>query len=300
KKTKSFAMERESARIDESMRKIRERRKESYERRLVLEQEINRLNIQQARLEAKFENLKSQLGGKNLEDTSNLKPFIDLEVSTLKAKERDCITQIESLGPINMKAIDDFEIINREFTDFREKVDRIVEEKKSIEETISRIEEKRVATFMATLEGISKNFREVYKELTGGDAELSLEVPDNLESGLAIKASPPGKRLISIDSMSGGEKTLTAFAFLFAIQRHKPTPFYILDEADAALDKINSKRVAELIKRQSKFAQFIVISHNDYVVREADQIYGVSMEDGESKIIAIELPKENGFEGENN
>ncbi|MCM8764617.1 MAG: AAA family ATPase, partial [Candidatus Omnitrophica bacterium] len=112
------------------------------------------------------------------------------------------------------------------------------------------------------------------------------------DSGLAIRASPPGKRLINIDSMSGGEKTLTAFAFLFAIQRHKPTPFYILDEADAALDKVNSKRVAELIKKQSKLAQFIVISHNDNIVREADQIYGISMEDGESKVIAIELPKE--------
>jgi len=92
--------------------------------------------------------------------------------------------------------------------------------------------------------------------------------------------------------MSGGEKTLTAFAFLFAIQRHKPTPFYILDEADAALDKVNSVRVANLIKKQSKLAQFIVISHNDHIVREADQIYGISMEDGESKVIGIELPKE--------
>jgi chromosome segregation protein len=293
-KTKTINMERDKAKIDESLKRVREKRKEAYEKRLILQTEIGKLNIQKARLEAKFDNLKVQLdqGPKESQDTSKLKPFIDMEVSTLKGKERECIVQIEALGPVNMKAIEDFEIVSREFKDFREKVDRIVHEKGSIEDAIRQIEEKRMGTFTSTLEGISKNFKEVYKELTHGEADLSLEVPNQLDSGLAIRASPPGKRLINIDSMSGGEKTLTAFAFLFAIQRHKPTPFYILDEADAALDKVNSKRVAELIKKQSRLVQFIVISHNDHVVREADQIYGVSMEDGESKVIAIELPKE--------
>lgn len=293
KKTKTISMERDRAKIDESLKRIREKRKEAYEKRLILQQELGKLNIQRARLEAKFDNLKVQIDQTDKKkDLSKLKPFIDLEVSTLKGKERECIIQIESLGPVNMKAIDDYELIKKEFDDFRGKVDRIIKEKNDIESTISQIEEKRVGTFMSTLDGIAKNFKLVYQELTGGEADLSLEVPNQLDSGLAIRASPPGKRLINIDSMSGGEKTLTAFAFLFAIQRHKPTPFYILDEADAALDKVNSKRVADLIKKQAKLAQFIVISHNDLVVREADQIYGVSMEDGESKIIGIELPKE--------
>ncbi len=301
KKTRTIGIERDKAKIDESLKRIRERRKDAYERRLILEQEINKLNIQKARLEAKFDNLKDQIeqtGKSEKQDLSRLKPFIDLEVSTLKNKERECILQIGSLGPVNMKAIEDYEIVSKEFRDFREKVDRIVQEKNSIEDTINKIEEKRMTSFMHTLEGIVKNFRQVYTELTGGEAELSLEVPNKLDSGLAIRASPPGKRLINIDSMSGGEKTLTAFAFLFAIQRHKPTPFYILDEADAALDKVNSVRVANLIKKQAKLAQFIVISHNDHIVREADQIYGISMEDGESKVIAIELPKEAGKQTE--
>jgi chromosome segregation protein len=295
KKVKTISIERDRAKIDETLKKIREKRKEAYEGRLILQQEIGKLNIQKARLEAKFDNLKVQLdqtGKPEEQGTAKLKPFIDMEISTLKGKERDCIVQIEALGPVNMRAIDDYEIINREFQDFRSKVDRIAHEKKSIEDTISKIEEKRLTTFSATLEGIAKYFKEVYRELTRGEAELALEVPNQLDSGLAIRASPAGKKLINIDSMSGGEKTLTAFAFLFAIQRLKPTPFYILDEADAALDKVNSKKVAELIKKQAKLAQFIVISHNDHVVREADQIYGISMEDGESKVIAIELPKE--------
>ncbi len=295
KKTRTIGIERDKAKIDESLKRIREKRKDAYEKRLILQQEIGKLNIQKARLEAKFDNLKVQIeqtGKAEKQDLSKLKPFIDMEVSTLKGRERDCIVQIESLGPVNMKAIEDYEIVSKEFRDFREKVDRIIQEKNSIEDTINKIEEKRMGSFMHTLEGIAKNFKQVYTELTGGEAELSLEIPNKLDSGLAIRASPPGKRLINIDSMSGGEKTLTSFAFLFAIQRLKPTPFYILDEADAALDKVNSVRVANLIKKQAKLAQFIVISHNDHIVREADQIYGISMEDGESKVIAIELPKE--------
>jgi len=301
KKTKTIGIERDRAKIDETLKKVREKRKDAYEKRLILQQELGKLNIQKARLEAKFDNLKLQIeqtGKAEKQDLSKLKPFIDMEVSTLKGKERDCIVEIGSLGPVNMKAIEDYEIVNMEFRDFREKVDRIVNEKNAIEDTINKIEEKRMTSFMATLEGIAKNFKQVYTELTGGEADLSLEVPNQLDSGLAIRASPPGKKLINIDSMSGGEKTLTAFAFLFAIQRHKPTPFYILDEADAALDKVNSKRVADLIKKQAKLAQFIVISHNDHVVREADQIYGISMEDGESKVIAVELPKQTEKEAE--
>ena len=141
-----------------------------------------------------------------------------------------------------------------------------------------------------TMEKIGKHFKQIYAELTEGEASLQLEGIGDNDSGLLIYASPPGKRLLNIDSMSTGEKTLTAFAFLFAIQNHKPAPFYILDEADAALDKANTKRIAELIRRHSKLAQFIIISHNDHLVREADQVYGVSMEDGESKIMGIQLP----------
>ncbi|HLD78769.1 MAG TPA: AAA family ATPase, partial [archaeon] len=150
------------------------------------------------------------------------------------------------------------------------------------------------AAFERTLTEVAKHFKSVYAELTNGEADLALENPETIESGLMIRAQPPGKRLLAIDSMSGGEKTLTAFAFLFAIQRHKPMPFYILDEADAALDKANSKRVVELLRSHAQSAQFIVVTHNDHTIRGADQVYGVSMEDGESKVIALQLPSDGG------
>ena len=120
---------------------------------------------------------------------------------------------------------------------------------------------------------------------------MQLEDPLDIQSGLIIQANPGGKNLLNIDAMSGGEKTLTALAFLFAIQRYKPAPFYILDEVDAALDKVNTKKVADLIKKMSKKEQFLVITHNDYTIKQGDRVYGVSMENGESKILGLELPK---------
>ena len=129
--------------------------------------------------------------------------------------------------------------------------DKIVEEKNSIQKTITEIESKKRDVFTLTMDKIGKHFKQIYSELTSGEADLQLESMGDMDSGLLIYASPPGKKLLNIDSMSTGEKTLTAFAFLFAIQNHKPAPFYVLDEADAALDKANTKRIAELVKKHN-------------------------------------------------
>ena len=123
-------------------------------------------------------------------------------------------------------------------------------------------------------------------------SRTSTGLPNDINSGLLILAQPPGKKLLYIDSMSGGEKALTALAFLFTIQKFKPSPFYILDEVDAPLDKINTKRVIDMVKKQSKKVQFIIISHNTEMVKAADIVYGVSMEDGESKLIGIKMPED--------
>jgi len=314
-KTETSKFERERSMLDEGLKKTREKRKEASEKQLVIQQEIGKLNIKKAKIESKFENFrlqwknyvldvqsrkddkgkhskKAKSEGAESEIVAGLKPFVEHEVPMLDSEEKETIRKLNSLGPVNMKALQDFGSLKDEFNDFRKKVDRIVEEKQSIEETISKIEEKKSKAFSVTMSEISKNFRKIYRELTGGEAELELEIPNNVESGLLIKAQPPGKKLLNIDSMSGGEKTLTAFTFLFAIQRYKPAPFYMLDEADAALDAKNTKQVADLIRKQAKLAQFIIISHNNSLVREADQIYGVTMEGGESKVMGIKLPAE--------
>ena len=198
---------------------------------------------------------------------------------------------MSKLGLINMKAIEEYDKFKAEFDELRSKYDQIVKERKAVIDMIESIEARKKEVFYECMQKINTFFNEIFHELTGGTASLELEDPNDLESGLLIKASPGGKRLVHIDAMSGGEKALTALAFLFALQRYRPAPFYILDEVDAALDKANSEKVAKLIKNLSKKAQFIVITHNDATIKEADRIYGVSMVDGESKVLAIELPQ---------
>ncbi len=289
-----LTFEKDRIRLDEKMKAAKAKRAAAYERRLAMQQEIGRLNIQKAKLEAKYDNAKAQLktfesSGKRI-SPKGLQPFVGMNLSKLRAEERDTIMKLNALGQINFRAIEEFESIRGEFEEFKQKVDKIVEEKGKIVDTITKIESKRLETFSATLNDVSRHFKDVYGELAGGEASLSLEVPNDIDSGLSISAAPEGKKLLSIDSLSGGEKTLTAFAFLFALKKHRPSPFYILDEADAALDKENTKKVVGLLKKHSVGSQFIIISHNDHMVREADRVYGVNMNEGESKIIAIELP----------
>ncbi|MBI4173695.1 MAG: chromosome segregation protein SMC, partial [Candidatus Aenigmarchaeota archaeon] len=287
RKRRSFNLDIEKSKIDTALTSARGKRRQAYEQRLTIQQEIGKFNIDKARFEAKLESLNLQKDEKAKEA---VKPFLELGVTELREREREFMRQMQVLGNINMKALDDFETIKTEFEDFKEKLDRIVAERNSILEAMQKIEEKRMAAFMHTLNSVQKHFKDVYRELTGGEASLSLDDPDGMDAGLQIQASPGGKQLLHMDAMSGGEKTLTAFAFVFAIQKHKPLPFYILDEADAALDKKNSKRVGDMLSKHSKDTQFIVISHNDEVIRVADQVYGVSMQEGESKIFGVKLP----------
>jgi chromosome segregation protein len=287
--------EKDRIKLNEKARAAKEKRTAAYERKLALGGDMGRLNIQKAKLEARFDNAKTQLesfdGRGSKISPEKLKPFVDMNLSKLRAEERDTIMKLNALGQINFRAIEEFASIKDEFEDFKSKVDKIVEEKGKIVETITKIESKRLETFSSTLDGVSKHFRDVYSELTGGEANLGLEVANNIDSGLMISAAPMGKKLLGLDSLSGGEKTLTAFAFIMALKRHKPSPFYILDEADATLDKQNTKKIVNMLKKHSVGSQFIVISHNDQMIREADRVYGVTMNEGESKIIAIELPQ---------
>ncbi len=289
-KTESISSEVRKIKFDDRMKKIREGRKELYEKRLNLMQKLNEINIERARVEARMENTKQQWEKyKGFED--KLGNFLNHKLGHLKERERTVIERINSLGPVNMRATDEFDSLIKDFEVFKEKFDKVVEEKNIVEASVNEIEQKRREVFSNALSKVSKGFKEIWIDLTEGEADLKLENPDDINSGLVISASPSGKKLLNLDAMSGGEKTLTAVAFLFSIQRYKPCPFYILDEADAALDKTNSQKLGELIKKHSKYTQFILISHNDEIIRHADQVYGISMDDGESKIIAVKLPE---------
>ena len=272
--------------IENNLSHSRNKRKEFYENKLTLEEEINRLRINRARWEAALENVKSEF-----ENYKGSKEFYDLAVGTMENKIRDAIANINSLGAINMKALEEYELQKSQYDELKGKTDKLTEERNKVLEIIGSIEGRRKEAFQKTLDQLREQFKIVFKDLTGGEAELKLEGETLEDSGLVVEASPAGKRLLNIDAMSGGEKTLTALAFLFAIQRFRPAPFYILDEVDAALDKPNTKKIIDLIKNYSKGAQFLVISHNDATVGAADCVYGVSMEGGESKLVGIKMPE---------
>ena len=168
----------------------------------------------------------------------------------------------------------------------------LTKEREDVLLMINEIDAKKKELFMKTFDSLNENFRKIFLSLsTKGNAYLQIDDPKNLfESGLSIMVKLSGKKYMDIRSLSGGEKTMTALAFIFAVQEYQPASFYILDEVDAALDKRNSEKLAQLIKSYTGRAQYIVISHNDGVISEADNLYGVSMnEHGMSKITSLKI-----------
>lgn len=276
--------ERQREKCVSELEKNRSKRKEFYEKRINAQNDLNKIRIQKAKLEAELENVKIEFENYKNTETYDLGPIV------LSRKLKESLDRINALGPINMKALEEFSQQKTVYEELKSKVDKLTEERDKIFSMIMEIEGRRKETFFQTLNIITEQFKQVFKDLMRGEANLYLEEPENLESGLIVEASPEGKRLLNIDSMSGGEKTLTALAFLFAIQLYKPAPFYLLDEIDAALDKANTKKTIDLIKKYSETAQFVMITHNDTTVAAGDVVFGVSMSEGESNLVAIKMP----------
>ena len=278
-------LDQERTKIDEELTSMKQKRNELFEERATFLDQINKLKIRGARTEAEMSSLKLEV------DRYEKVEYLDEKIDVLEEKTDQTTSQLNSLGLVNMKAIEEYDKFKGEFDELKNKYDAIRNEREAILEMIEKIESKKKEVFYECLRSIDKNFREIFKDLANGDSSLQLEDQLDIQSGLLIQANPGGKNLLNIDAMSGGEKALTALAFLFAIQRYKPTPFYILDEVDAALDKVNTKKITDLIKKLSKKEQFLVITHNDYTIKQGDRVYGISMEEGESKILGLELPE---------
>jgi len=173
-----------------------------------------------------------------------------------------------------------------------EKIDIIKKEKDEIMKLMYEIEGKKISIFMKTFKVIDENFRRIFLSLSEkGEAYLEIENKDDpLNSGIDIKVKLAGNKHLDIKSLSGGEKTMTALAMIFAVQEVRPASFYLLDEIDAALDKTNSVLLSNLLMKYSNAAQYILISHNDSVISEASQVYGISMQkNGISKVTSLKL-----------
>ena len=253
----------------------------------VFENKVNTFNLDRAKIIAELEGLQYEF--KNFEDVP-LRKGINSE--ELKNQIRDFENMINRMGNINMRALEIYEGIEKEYHELTKKSSKLNEEKEDILKLMNEIEGNKKSLFLKSFNDVNDSFKGIFSQIsTKGDAFLQIENEENpFEGGVMIKVRLSGNKFMDIHSLSGGEKTLTALAFIFAIQEHQPASFYLFDEVDAALDKRNSAKLSEYIRKYSDKAQYIVISHNDAVITDADQIYGVSMQqDGISKVVSLKI-----------
>jgi chromosome segregation protein len=200
--------------------------------------------------------------------------------------------KIDRLGPVNMMAIEQFDELETRHAFLTTQRKDLIDSIAQTSEAITRIDETSKVRFAEAFAAIQQNFQATFSTLFGGGrAGLTLlDENDPLESGIDIVASPPGKRLQSVQLLSGGEKALTAIALMFAIFRYKPSPFCLLDEIDAPLDDANVGRFVEMLRGMLDRTQFILITHNRRTMEIANRLYGVTMEEpGVSKLISVQL-----------
>ena len=224
------------------------------------------------------------------EDIADYKKFTEDE---LKEKVEKLRTRLDNMGPINPMAMEAFEEIQERHTFITDQKEDLLKAKESLLTTIGEIDEVAKETFMDAFQHIKDNFIKVFRTLftEEDDCDLILTNPEQpLESAIDIIAKPKGKRPLTINQLSGGEKTLTATSLLFSIYLLKPAPFCIFDEVDAPLDDANIDKFNEIIRKFSKESQFIIVTHNKRTMASTDVIYGVTMqEQGVSKVVPVDL-----------
>lgn len=256
------------------------------ERSRTAEREVNLTSLKNAEIKARLAGLQEEFSRyKNVEIMKN-KSAEDLHKEVNKFE-----VLLAQMSAVNMKALEVYEQVEVEYNKLVEKKGSLDKEKTDVLTFMNEIETKKKDHFMGTFTKANENFERIFSSLfKKGKAYLELENPHQpFEEGLNVKVKLTGNRFMDIKSLSGGEKTLTALSFIFAIQEHQPASFYILDEIDAALDKHNSETLAKLIRNYADQAQYIVISHNDSIIAEADTLYGISMNDGVSKVTSLKI-----------
>ncbi len=251
------------------------------------EQQNNTVSIEHAAVKAEIAGLEEEYT--QYEDVALYKNKSEEDI---KLEIRDFERMVENIGAVNMKALEIYERVENEYDELIEKKKKLVEERETILVMINEVDSKKKDLFMKTFDVINQNFQTIFESLSSkGRAFMELEdAKDPFNGGLTLKVRLTGKKFMDIRGLSGGEKTLTALAFLFAVQEHEPASFYVLDEVDAALDKHNSEKLSNLIEGYSDKAQYIIISHNDALITSAETLYGVSMnEHGISKITSLKI-----------
>ncbi len=254
------------------------------------------LDIKKAKNETHLENMKNKLWEEfeiSYVQAIELKKK-DFSMNAAVKENREIKSRIKELGDVNVGAIREYETVGERYEFLTDQRKDILEATGSLKQIIDDMDKTIRTKFKESFDAVLMNFEEIFKELFGGgNAQLRLDDESKpLESGIEIVAQPPGKKLQNINLMSGGEKTMTAIALMFAVLKTKPTPFCILDEVEAALDDANIDRFANYLKNFREI-QFALVTHQKATMEHADVLYGVTMpEQGVSKVISLKLGDE--------
>jgi len=215
-----------------------------------------------------------------------------VSVEELKRKITALDQQLQSMGDVNLRAVEEYDQEKGRSDEFQTEVERLTTEKGELVTLVGEIEKKKREKITEVVGQVGTHFKEIYGELSaGGEGEIALENPDDpLAGGLLIKARPVGKTVGRLEQLSGGEKSLASLAFIFSMQRYDPSPLYVFDEVDMSLDGLNAEFVGRMLRRNAERAQFIVISLRKVTLKFAHHLLGVTMRgDGCSRVVGIDL-----------
>ena len=272
--------------LQDKVRKMESELLNSQNDKRNLEGEVNNLKIERAQINARLDSLKEEM-----QEFSGVE-FLNLPLDRLKEKLENAERILDRIGSVNLRALEVYDGIKEEYDKIREKVEQLEKEKEEILKIIEQIDRKKRKTFLSALEEVNKLFSRNFSQLSTKGI-VFLEPQDKKEifnAGLSIIVKVGAGKYFDVTSLSGGEQTLVALSLIFAIQEFNPYCFYIFDEIDAALDRRNSERLAYLLKKNMKDGQYLIITHNDSIISESSNVlYGVSMQDGVSKVLSLEV-----------
>ena len=267
-----------------------------------MEKEVNNLEIKVNRIDVKLDNLLLNLNEEYNITFEYAKENFDLEMDEDEARRlvSELKSKLKQIGEVNISSIEEYKRVSERYEFLNNQRNDLKNAEDTLLEIIKEMDEVMIDKFSTTFEEIRKEFKIVFKKLfKGGNAELILTDPENmLETGVDIKAEPPGQHLQSITLLSGGEKTFTAISLLFAILNVRPVPFCLLDEVEAALDDANVESFGNYLYKYKNKTQFILITHKKKTMEFADILYGITMqESGVSKLVSVKLEDVKDYKG---
>ena len=252
-------------------------------------EQVEAFKARRRELEPQLEEIREELKNNDVD----INALVPTEVSTeeITNKIQRLQKRMEEMEPVNMLAIQAYDEVKARQEEKKAQIETLTNERRQILEKMSGYEQIKKETFMKTYNNINDNFVEIFGKLSDGEGKLLLENPENpFEGGLTIQAQLRDKQKQKLGALSGGEKSLTALAFVFAIQKYLPAPFYALDEVDANLDGINVEKLADIIQEQAKNTQFIVVSHRKPMIESANRTIGVTQKErGKTKVTGVKF-----------